>query len=188
MEVSRNRAALVAAAIDVLGARPEAGMADIAAAAGVTRQTAYAHFGSRDALLAAVHDEQSRRAYDVLEAADVADGTPAEALDRFLSGVAALLAGPPPVDGPEPSPDADAARHDPVRRTLESLIRRGRDSGAFDTALDTGWLVSATIALGHAAGEHVRSGLLDAPTAARQFRASVLLLYGVRGHGGTARP
>jgi hypothetical protein len=53
VEVARNRAALVSAAIQVLAERPEASMSDIASAAGVTRQTAYVHFGTREALLVA---------------------------------------------------------------------------------------------------------------------------------------
>jgi hypothetical protein len=42
-----------------------------------------------------------------------------------------------------------------------------------DPGPDTEWLVTATIALGHAAW-----GRIDAATAAAQFRSAVLRLYG----------
>jgi AcrR family transcriptional regulator len=188
VEVSRNRAALVAAAIRVLAARPDAGMAEIAGAAGVTRQTAYAHFGTRDALLAAVRDELSRRAFAVLEDADLDAGTATQALDRFLTAVGTLLAEQSAAPGgPESDPAAEEARHVPVQERLASLVERGRASGEFTTPLATGWLVEATIALGHSAGRRLRAGLVDAGTAADEFRTAVLLLYGVIAGAPTSR-
>ncbi|MEV2253237.1 TetR family transcriptional regulator [Streptomyces sp. NPDC050147] len=181
-EVGRNRAALVSAAIRTLSERPDATMADIASAAGVARQTAYAHFGTRDVLLAAVRDELSRRAVAVLDAADTESGTATEALGRFLDATGTLLAeqtasGRAYPDGGGDG-DGDAARHLPVEQRLEALICRGRDSGEFTTDLETGWLIAATIALGHAADHQIRIGRLDAQAAADQFRTSVLRLYG----------
>ncbi|MFD3430135.1 TetR family transcriptional regulator [Nocardia fluminea] len=178
VEVGRNRSALVAAAIEVLGENPEASMAEIAAAAGVTRQTAYAHFGTREMLLTSVRDEQSRRALDVLEAADLDTGTATAALDRFLGAVATMLAEQTRFDFSESDSAADTARHTPIEEHLDALIRRGRETGEFTTDLSTEWLVAATIALGHAAGQHLRGGRRDAATAATQFRSSVLRLYG----------
>lgn len=153
-------------------------MSEIAAAAGVTRQTAYAHFGTREMLLTSVRDEQSRRALDALAAADLETGTATAALDRFLSAVATMLAEQTRFDYSDNDRTADAARHVPIEQHLDALIRRGRDAGEFTTDLRTDWLVAATIALGHAADQHLRGGGLDVATVTAQFRSSVLRLYG----------
>lgn len=160
-------------------------MSQIASEAGVTRQTAYAHFGTREALLSAVRDELSHRAFAVLEAADLEAGTAAEALHRFLAAVGTLLAEQAAFAQSDSDADADAARHLPIEQRLESLIRRGRDSGEFTTDLETDWLVAATIALGHAADHQIRAGRLTAGDAAGQFRASVMRLYGSKGPAAT---
>jgi AcrR family transcriptional regulator len=52
-----NRTKLVEAARDLLAHNPNAEMAEIAAAAGVARSTAYRHFESRDAIVAAVRTQ-----------------------------------------------------------------------------------------------------------------------------------
>ncbi|MGW7080820.1 TetR/AcrR family transcriptional regulator [Streptomyces sp. NPDC054871] len=183
VEVRRNRAALVSAAVRVLSGRPEATMAEIASAAGVTRQTAYVHFGSREALLVAVRDELSRRAVAVLEAADLEAGTATEALGRFLTAAGTLLAEQSAFVPSDSDSEAEASRHVPVEQRLEGLIRRGRDSGEFTADLETGWLVAAVIALGHAADQQIRAGRMDAGGAARQFRSSVMRLCGAEDPG-----
>ncbi len=52
-----NRAKLIEAARALLTEKPEAEMAEIAAAAGVARSTAYRHFGTRDEIVAAVRTQ-----------------------------------------------------------------------------------------------------------------------------------
>lgn len=157
-------------------------MAEIAAEAGVTRQTAYVHFGTREALLAAVRDELSRRAVTVLDAADLRSGPATEALCRFLAAVGTLLVEQSALDhaGDE---GADASLHLPIEERLRGLIRRGRDSAEFTTDLETEWLIAATVALGHAADHQIRVGRLDAQAASTQLRSTVIRLYGAKDPG-----
>ncbi|GAA3710981.1 hypothetical protein GCM10022238_27350 [Gordonia hankookensis] len=55
-DVERNRSAIVAAAIALLGQSPNASMQQIAQAAGVNRATLYRHFTNREQLFTALHE------------------------------------------------------------------------------------------------------------------------------------
>ena len=56
-DAEQNVTAILQAATKVLSAQPEASVEDIARAAGVSRQTVYAHFPSRETLLNAVIEQ-----------------------------------------------------------------------------------------------------------------------------------
>ncbi|MEU4547507.1 hypothetical protein [Nonomuraea dietziae] len=58
------------------------------------------------------------------------------------------------------------------------MIRRGRDTGEFDRRLSTDWLVAATVALGHAAGDEAGAGRMSGEQADAALRLSLLRLYG----------
>jgi AcrR family transcriptional regulator len=185
-DAERSVTAILAAAVRVLGERPEASMEDVAAAAGVTRQTVYAHFASRKSLLEAVVDHFSRLTSQRLLGPDLDDLPPVDALRHFLDASWGLLEDYPVLLhlGGEPmAPEADHDLHRPILDRLERLVRRGQRNGDFDRKLPAGWLAIATIALGHAAGEEVRAGRMRAKPAGRAYRRSVLGLYGVRSGG-----
>ncbi|HEY1176442.1 MAG TPA: TetR family transcriptional regulator, partial [Phytomonospora sp.] len=83
----------------VLGDRPDASMEEIAAEAHVTRQTVYAHFPSRDALMAALVEAAAADYATLLDAAELAAGrlTSAEAASVCLESTLRLCgAGPYP--------------------------------------------------------------------------------------------
>ncbi|ONH24902.1 TetR/AcrR family transcriptional regulator [Pseudofrankia asymbiotica] len=91
----RLREALLDAAAEILreqGAR-QARMADVARLAGVSRQTLYQHFGSRDALVRALLLRETGRFLDavgdaVVSHADDAQAAVAAAFEVFLAAVA----------------------------------------------------------------------------------------------------
>ncbi|MFF1509595.1 TetR/AcrR family transcriptional regulator [Streptomyces sp. NPDC058326] len=185
-DAERSRAAVLDAAVRLLAGRPDAGMAAIATAAGVTRQTVYAHFGSRDALLDAVADRITDRAMAAMDEAEEDGGTALDSLLRlqeigwrlFARNPVLLQTGSARTGN---GPSADEVRHEPVAARLTRLIEQGQRSGEFDPAPPAPWLVAAVIALGHAAGDEVGAGRLSVREAAKWLRAATLALLGAGG-------
>lgn len=174
-DADRSRAAILTAAITLLDERADAGMEAVATAAGVTRQTVYAHFPSRDAVLDAVVDELTRETMAAIDALDLDHGP---ALDTLLDLIdlgwrsfekhPLLLHLPQSVGQDE--------RHDPIVERFERLIRRGQRTGEITRDLPVAWLVAALIALGHTAGEAVAANRLPAKKATAALRATVVRL------------
>lgn len=191
-DAARSMAAILDAAVQVLGQRPDASMEDIAKAAGVSRQTVYAHYPSRDALLGALLDRATTQVVAAIDTADLDHGPAAAALTRFLRIGWDAFEGDPfllHLTGPAPSPEQDRDRHEPIMGRLEALFRRGQASGEFDPALPVNWLLAATLALGHAAGEEVRAGRMTTEEAFTTLQHSLPRLLGTgtpTGAGGRA--
>ncbi|WP_069165571.1 TetR/AcrR family transcriptional regulator [Nocardia altamirensis] len=176
-DAERSRADILDAATRLLADRPDVGMAAIATEAGVTRQTVYAHFASRDELLHAVIDHTTRRAIAAMDAADLDSGTATDALLRMLDvGWQFFRKSPGPDQLGAFAPRRDRERHVPVEDRLLKLIRRGQRAGEFDSAAAPEWLVAAIIAVSHAAGEQVRADLMSIPQAQKTLRRTVLRL------------
>jgi AcrR family transcriptional regulator len=170
------------AARSLLGERPDASMEDLAAAAGVTRQTVYAHFPSRDALIAAVFSSIAAEALAAIHDANLDALAPPAALRRFLDISDQLVARYPIMLQPSVvriGASADGDPHEPFAAVLERLTKRGQRSGDFDRDLPAQWLVSATLGLSHAAAEQVVTGHLTQSRAAKILKQSVLRLYGL---------
>lgn len=175
-DARHNAEAILDAASRVLGERPEAGLADVAKAAGISRQTVYAHFPSRDALVNALIERATARVVAALEAADLETGPADAALVRLLEvGWASFDADPfllqlstPPV-----TPEQDRDRHAPILERLHALIERGRREGDIDPDLAVGWVLACVLALGHAAGEEVRAGRMTSADAVGALRVSI---------------
>jgi AcrR family transcriptional regulator len=182
-DAERSAAAVLDAAVEVLGPHPDATVDQVAAAAGVTRQTVYAHFPSRPLLLAAVVDRITADTVAALDALSTDTGSVTETLVRWLDVTWRLYDRYPLLRHPAVTTvdrvESDR-QHAPVGERLHRLIVRGQTSGEFDDTLDPAWLVSATVALGHAAGGEVTAGRMTVAQAMETLRHSIVRLYGAR--------
>jgi len=159
--------------------QPESTMDDIARAAGVGRQTIYAHFPSREALVRAVVQRATAEAAETFAAAEPEKAaTPAEALSRLLEvGWEVSRRYPFLWYQPAVSTEEGAERHRAVLDRIEEFIRSGQEEGDFDARLTPRWLLSAMLALGRVAEDEVKARrmTIDDATDALQQSASRLL-------------
>jgi AcrR family transcriptional regulator len=167
-DAERSIASIIDAAIETFSARPDASMADVAAAAGVGRVTLYAHFASREALLDAAVHHVTTPVLAMLDAARLDDGPASETLGRVIReawpaiGRVWALTAAAGADSPMSSPHHSG----PFLVRIEELIARGQLDGSFRTDMPRGWLVAAFHSLVMAAGQEVRDGRLDEARAA----------------------
>ena len=152
----------------------------------MSRQTIYAHFPTRAALLDAIIERASAEVTAAFDAAGLDDLPPAAALVRLLqAGWQAAARYPLAWHLPAVSPEEDASRHEPVIGRLLELIVRGQESGDIDTSLSPGWLLTACLALGRAAEEEVKAGRMTVDEATHAVHRSFLLLLGLADDGQT---
>jgi len=180
-DARRSIDAILSAARTVLSERPDASMEDIATAAGVTRQTVYAHFPSRDALIAALLQAVGAETVAAMDAAGLDTAPPADALRQYLDIGWQLIGGHPfllaPALGRSPQP-GDSAAHQAGTARLEQIIRRGQRVGDFENMLGADWLAVAVVGLVRAAAEQVAVGRLTISQAAPIVLDSALRLCG----------
>jgi AcrR family transcriptional regulator len=168
--------AVLDASIALLGRQPDASMDEIAKTAGVSRQTIYAHYPSRDALLHAVTRHLTAEVAHGLGGLDLDRGSAIDALGRWVDASWALLECYPVLLTPAmaASEGDERERHQPVIGGLLRLIERGRRRREFDRAMPATWYLAAIIGLGHAAGQEVTAGRMAPAKAGAAFRDSVL--------------
>jgi len=177
-DAQRSVESIVGAAVQVLNGDPDASMEAIAGSAGVTRQTVYAHFPSREELLRAVLDRLTTEAVAEIDAADIDNGPAADALFRLVDA-SDRTAGRHPIlfqalGAMSMNRSSDDQLHAPVADRLKRTIRRGQEAGEFDGQVSTDWLVAATIKLGHAASQEVGAGRMSKKEADAALKASLL--------------
>ncbi|MGW3959974.1 TetR/AcrR family transcriptional regulator [Amycolatopsis sp. NPDC005003] len=173
MRETRDR--ILDVALDVLGDNPDAGMGDIASAAGVVRRTVYGHFPSRLDLIRTLTERAVAEMTAVLTEVSAAG---AEADAAWVEFVARVW------------PVADRYRvllalrrgeygeviHGllgPVDELLADLVKRGQDSGVFGRHLPAGVLSQLAYGVVFAIADS------DQPNTPRAAAITSLLLLGV---------
>jgi AcrR family transcriptional regulator len=178
-DAEQNVAAILDAAITVLGEQPQASIEDVAKAAGVSRQTVYAHYASREALINAAIERGSAEVKLAFEAAALEDLPPTEALVRLLDIVWETSARYPFVwHAPAVGAQDDLDRHGPMLGLVEALIRRGQATGDFDPRPTPTWLLAASLALTRAAEDEVKARRMTVEQATNEVSHSILRLVG----------
>lgn len=181
----RNVAAILDAAETLLEQRAAVSIAAVAATAGVSRVTVYAHFATWEALLEAVVERAARRTTAALEAAEPDRGAPLAALDRVLAvgwRELARSSAMAQAAAEQLSPAALARAHHAIHHRLGELVERGRADGSFRADLPTAWLMTSALALIHAYAQEVRAGRIDEPNALHVLTVTVRDLFTGPGH------
>lgn len=151
-------------------------IAAVAGESGLSRVTVYAHFAGLPELVEAVVERAVAGSAAAVAAAEPERGPALDALDRLVAAgwsqldrhhaVAAAAA-------EHLSAEALRRSHEQLTGTVAALLERGRDEGVVRDDLPPAWLVSALLALMHAAGDDVRAGRMEAATAPAVLQASL---------------
>ncbi|HKN93187.1 MAG TPA: TetR family transcriptional regulator [Thermoleophilaceae bacterium] len=176
----RNVAAILDAAERLLARRAQPSISAVAAEAGVSRPTVYAHFEDRQRLLEALVERAVRRATAALESSDPERGPAMEALQRLVASSWQEIGHNEDIGrtaAAELSAEAMRRAHETARAVLARLVERGRREKAFRTDVPPAWLVTSALALIHAAAEAVREGELEPDSALQVLSASVVSLF-----------
>jgi TetR/AcrR family transcriptional regulator, mexCD-oprJ operon repressor len=157
----RNAQAIVDAAERLLARGTRLTMAAVAAEAGVSRPTLYAHFETLGQVVEAAVERAVQASMAAFEAARLQEGPADEALGRMLAASwsqLALYQGLAAGASEHLSPGAAHRTHQAMIAPLADLLERGRRDGEFRTDVPADWLVSMYFALVHGADDHVRTG------------------------------
>lgn len=153
----RNAAAILDAAVRLLDRAEPVTMVAVAAEAGLSRPTVYAHYKSVSEIVEAAVERTVVDSTAAFAAARPDEGPPAEALARMVTASWQQLAGFEGLvrrAGEYVSEGARHRTHGALIAPLEALATRGRAAGAFRTDVPVDWLITMYLALVHAAADH----------------------------------
>jgi TetR/AcrR family transcriptional repressor of mexCD-oprJ operon len=176
----RNCAAILDAATRLLGERATLTMAAIAAEAGVSRVTLYAHFKSLGDVVEALVARAIAASLAVVEEARPEEGPADLALHRVVEASWSMLGSQQAIAGAVAEhlpPDQVRRSHAPLMERLRPLLERGQRDAVFRSDLPADWLVTMYFALVHAADEHARAHRLARARALEMLKLSISDLF-----------
>src|SRR5262249_44336077 len=150
---------IVDAAERLLARGTSLNMRAIAAEAGVSRPTLYAHYKTLAEVVEAVIARAVAASVTAIEAAEPEAGPAGDALERVVAAAWAQIAHFDSLARGAAEHLTTAAMHRahaPLMGHVRDLVVRGQADGAFRTDMDAGWLVTMYFALVHAAADHAR--------------------------------
>jgi AcrR family transcriptional regulator len=183
LTAERNLAAILDAAQRLLQHGDGPSISAVAAEAGVSRPTVYAHFADRHSLLKALVRRTVEEAMRAIRSAEPGRGAAPEALQRLIAASWREIAGHEEIAraaAAELSAHEMRTAHESARDAILELIDRGRREGAFRSDVPAGWLVTASIALIHATAEEVGAGQIDADAAMQLLSRTIADLFADR--------
>ena len=176
MDDTRKR--ILDVALEVLGQNPDAGMGDIASAAGVVRRTVYGHFPTRTDLIRSLTQRAVNEVAAVLTEANDSEGAAEAVWVDFIAGIwpltrryRVLLALRRGEYGEEIH-----ALLGPVDKILADLVERGQDSQVFGRHLPAGILSQVAYAAVFSIADN---DLSNGSLGARAATITSLLILGV---------
>jgi TetR/AcrR family transcriptional repressor of mexCD-oprJ operon len=172
----RNTVAILDAVQTLLERGAQVSVTAVAAEAGVSRVTVYAHFPTREDLLTAAMERAVTGARAALEAAEPQSGSAREALERVVAAAWRELDRNRAIAQATSEhlvPAEVTKTHDIALSPIRELVERGRAEGAFRSDVPADWLVTSFFALLHACGDEVRAGRLEASRAPAVLTATI---------------
>lgn len=160
----RNLEAILDGAERLLRSGATLNFSAVAAEAGVSRPTVYAHFSDRARLVGALLDRAVAQAVEAFDSARIDDAPPVAALTRLIRVGWEHLAHHLEVAqaaAKELSIDALHAHHRGAEGLIERLIERGQTEGSFRDDLSAAWLAASCLAVIHSAAALVHSGRME---------------------------
>ena len=176
----RNGAAILDATERLLGHGTPLSMVAIAAEAGVSRPTLYAHHRTIAEIVEAAVERSVVASLAAFEEAEPERGPADAALARMVAASWSRLAHFQPLArgaAEHLTPGALHRTHEAMMAPLHALIARGRDDGTFRTDVPADWLLTMYFALVHGADEHATTHGLDRTAALELLQRTVADLF-----------